>query len=353
MAFQLKRSEPVGRGIKRCLLHDIDRVLALARGAGDKVLAVHEVRKGMKRLRATLRLAREQLGDDAYRRENYCFRDTARPLTEVRDAEMLGATLDKLAAHFAGEVKRASFAKAQKTLLTNEKAVARRVLIENRALAALARVIEDSRRRIEGTALDDDGWEALRTGLKRVYRAGHRALSDAAATPTVEKLHEWRKQTKYLWHHLELLEPAWILAEKDLADEAHELSQLLGDDHDLAVLRQVVTAAPDTYAPAAAGLVDLIDRRRGQLEEQAFALGRHVYGKTPSMFTGQMKAYWNAWRVTPPPTVEHRPPAPSAGTLAAPGPSRSSDEAAPRKPAGTLPAGSGRGRTLARGGGGA
>ena len=48
--------------------------------------AVHEVRKSLKKIRAALRLVRPVIGDKSYRRENTCFRDAARPLTEVRDA---------------------------------------------------------------------------------------------------------------------------------------------------------------------------------------------------------------------------------------------------------------------------
>src|ERR1019366_5884992 len=54
-----------------------------------RLRTVPEVRKCFKRVRAALRLVREDLGDDAYREENWCLRDAARPLTEVRDAEML------------------------------------------------------------------------------------------------------------------------------------------------------------------------------------------------------------------------------------------------------------------------
>ena len=40
-----------------------------------------------------------------------------------------------------------------------------------------------------------------------MYRAGREAFEEARRSPTVVHLHEWRKQTKYLWHELEMLHP--------------------------------------------------------------------------------------------------------------------------------------------------
>ena len=65
-----------------------------AAGASEKD-AIAEVRKCFKRVRAALRLAREEFGDDLYHEENWCFRDAARPLTLVRDARVSVETADE------------------------------------------------------------------------------------------------------------------------------------------------------------------------------------------------------------------------------------------------------------------
>ncbi len=46
-------------------------------------------------------------------------------------------------------------------------------------------------------------------------------------------MHEWRKRVKDLWYHVTLLQDAWRPVMSALADEAHELSDRLGDEHDL------------------------------------------------------------------------------------------------------------------------
>src|SRR5919108_3500582 len=102
MSFQLKPDKTVGKNIRRIVRKQLDGVLEeLTRGhKGSRDEVVHEARKSLKKIRAVLRLVRPAIGDKTYRQENTCFRDAARPLTEVRDARILIETLDKLADHF-------------------------------------------------------------------------------------------------------------------------------------------------------------------------------------------------------------------------------------------------------------
>lgn len=304
MAFQLKAKESVSDGITRNVRHELEKVQGLAgaklkpheRGTGQTE-AVHEIRKCFKKVRAALRLVREELGDDMYREENWAFRDAARPLTEVRDAEMLVETFDKLAPQLGDLSDPGAVAKVRATLVANHHEVTRCVLGENRALAGVGEAATRALARVSDWRIDGDGWASLESGLRRVYRTGHRALSLAAEHPSVENLHEWRKQAKYLWHDLQLLEPAWSSHEPELGDQAHRLSQLLGDDHDLAVLRQVLAADPLTYGGHRflKTMFAVVDRRREELEQHAFALGRQLYNDPPKVFASRIEASWKAW----------------------------------------------------------
>ena len=70
---------------------------------------MHEARKDMKKLRALLRLARGELGEEIFGRENACFRDAARELAGTRDADVMLETLDALdlPAGLGGELRKA------------------------------------------------------------------------------------------------------------------------------------------------------------------------------------------------------------------------------------------------------
>src|SRR5205085_153720 len=124
------------------------------------------------------------------------------------------------------------------------------------------------------------------------------AFGAAAGDPTIENLHEWRKQAKYLRYQLEILRPVWPERMGELADEADRMGDLLGDDHDLAVLRQLLTDDPGRFPEAGDRevLLALIDRRRAELEQEATLLGERFFQDRPRDFARPLKGYWKTWR---------------------------------------------------------
>jgi hypothetical protein len=102
---------------------------------------------------------------------------------------------------------------------------------------------------------------------------------------------------------------------KKLAKRTHALSDLLGDDHDLAELRRSVERHPDRFDDRAGqlALLAVIDRRRNALQQQAFASGRELYRSKPTRF---VEAIYRRWR------RRARPPVPAAQQISERGASR-------------------------------
>jgi CHAD domain-containing protein len=306
MAFQLKAKESINDGIRRNVRRQIEKALKHLgvkkkpdqRGASENEADPNVVRKCFKKVRAALRLVREDLGDDVYREENLCFRDAARLLRDVRDAKMFVETLDKLTTEqIAGAVEPEALTKIREALLANLEEVTHRVRDEDKAFTTVEEVATRALARLPDWRIEHDGWAALEPGLRRTYRTGHHAFALATETSSVKNLHEWRKQARHLRNQLQLLEAAWEGREEELDDQAHKLPQLLGDDHDLAVLRETLAADPLAYGGhrILKGLFAVIDRRREELEQQAFAIGRQFYKDSPKVFTSRIEPYWKAW----------------------------------------------------------
>jgi CHAD domain-containing protein len=137
----------------------------------------------------------------------------------------------------------------------------------------------------------------LGAGLKRIYRNGREAFAVAQDDPSQEHLHEWRKQVKYLWHQLQVLQPIQLGHLTALADQAHTLANALGDDHDLAILSHKFLEAPDRFSDRATmhKLANLIAHHRALLQEQAMSLGHSLYEEKPRIFVGRLREYWRAW----------------------------------------------------------
>ncbi len=83
-----------------------------------------------------------------------------------------------------------------------------------------------------------------------------------------------------------------------LADHAHYLSDHLGDDHDLALLRETVQRRSAAFADPAdkRHLLEEIDQRRGELQFAAISLGERIYAEKPKRFTKRLEKRWEAWR---------------------------------------------------------
>src|SRR5918995_6276046 len=100
--FRLDEGERVPGGFRRIACGQLEMAIERLEGRTDEQLgtAVHETRKSLKRLRATVRLARDELGDEVYRRENGAFRDAGRRLAGARDSQVLLETLDALSERY-------------------------------------------------------------------------------------------------------------------------------------------------------------------------------------------------------------------------------------------------------------
>ncbi len=258
---------------------------------------VHSARKSLKKARAMLRLLRPSIGDRAYRRENTLLRDAARPLSAVRDAKVLLQRLERLQRCLRARGGPSPPVELQRILRRERIDLRRKLSRDSKPFAGQLEVLREGRGRARRWRVGRKGWSLLGAGLARVYTQARRARSRAEADQTAETLHEWRKQTKYLWHLLQVLEPLGAPVGR-LAQTAHGIADALGEDHDLWVLRARIA----TGVAARAGrrrLLSLIERRSTQLRARAFALGRRLYADSGPAFEARLHALWRAWRRKP------------------------------------------------------
>ncbi len=135
------------------------------------------------------------------------------------------------------------------------------------------------------------------SGNRSDLPAGIRSPQAGRKNPNAETLHEWRKRVKDLWHVLELLRNVRPAFFEPRTVQAHELSDLLGDDHDLAVLDSYLDGEHSPVEPdRVRALKARITDRRVELQRQAFLRGAIVFDESPGIYMERLGAYWNAWR---------------------------------------------------------
>jgi len=277
---QLSPHKSATRRIRKQLKKRIETALAILSKRRMSAAEVHEARKSLKKARASLRLLRPALRPRDFREENASLRDAARPLGAARDAKVLPDTL-RLVAHHYGK----PLSTLPVHLKQNSPHLARAELAHSR------RLLREARRRLVDLDFRKDNWRVVGPALKQVYKQGRRALADARDRASPEAFHEWRKQAKYLRYALETLEPLWPPLVHSMVDEAHELTNCLGNDHDLTVL-QVCTGGPGPLSP-------FITQLQQELRQKALTLGAKLYEEKPADFTKRCGEYWKQWRHSP------------------------------------------------------
>ena len=169
MSFRIPNDEAVEPAVQRIADGQLGKAIRETDDAGlDAPERVHQVRKRLKKLRARLRLVRPALGQ-RYRDENAWFRDTARRLSDVRDARANFETFDRL---FARHVDEAAFDPVRQRLPAQMPVAGDESLIESQ-LGELQARLDAARDRVDAWRFEADGFDAIAGGLRpESYRTG-------------------------------------------------------------------------------------------------------------------------------------------------------------------------------------
>jgi hypothetical protein len=84
---------------------------------------------------------------------------------------------------------------------------------------------------------------------------------------------------------------------RQFAKEAHQLSDDLRDDHNLAVLWQALIVQQEQIKPTSLDtFTEAIDFQRERLQQRAHVQGQRLYAERPAAYVARLEAYWQAWR---------------------------------------------------------
>lgn len=304
MAYKFAEDEPLRLAIARSAREQLDRAIGeLSEGINDNpVTAVHDARKAIKKERSLLRLARGAISSAERRRVNAALRDAARALSGARDTAVMLATVDQLSDRFVGQLPATTF-DAIREALEAAREDQRGSVLNAHAVEELGAV----RLQVGDWKISKDGWKAVDAGLTRSYKRGRRAFTHARKDGSTGDLHNWRKRVKDLWYHQRLLAPTCGPAVRGQAKDAHHVADLLGDDHDLAVLSAVLQSDSMTVPADVDAVLNLIDHRRTELQTAAIRIGQRLYAESPKAFSRRMRRSWTAGRATARMAVEQHP----------------------------------------------
>ena len=314
--FALLAEERLTDGLRRMALTQLDLAIELLGGDGGAVpraIAVHETRKSLKRLRALMALLRGELGERQFAHEDAVLRGAGLRLAGARDAEVLVSTLDELVrANRKQLAHRRGVARLRSQLVAERDTASERAREDAWTRAQVVADLRSLRGRVQAWSLPHrDGIESVEVG-PGAPSAGSPPSSPGGRRPggNGRAMHRWRKRVKDLRYAAAMLDrrapghrgKATADGEnggsqrrseqrtdagriRRLARRADELGELLGEEHDLALLAGRLKAAGsrggsvrlEVGAPTRRILLKLIARRRRRLSRKALQKGKRLY----------------------------------------------------------------------------
>ncbi len=268
MGFRLKLREPLPDGLKRVFREQIQSALELCRHpAKQRGVTVHEVRKHLKKLRAAMRLAVDEVGKNRHTREDRCVREIGRLVSDLRDAQVRLQTLIQLRDETAKGSGENHFPRIEELLsLERESFSAAFAGWQKQAIPKLERVGE----RLSKWPLAGITWKQICGTVGKIYKRGQRGLAKTIKKPQPENFHAWRKRVKDLWYQLRILQPLNRVVLEKIAADAEILGELLGREHDFDFLlaRLENESSDETLRDELVQLQKLI-RKRGAMRHYA------------------------------------------------------------------------------------
>ena len=291
MSYRLKSGEAPSEGLKRIFRQEIEAALKLCRHpAEERGVTVHEVRKHLKKLRAALRLAADEVGKNRHAHEDRSLRQIGRLVSDLRDAQVRWQTLIQLRDAAIKRTGKNPFPRIEELLsMERESFSAAFAGWQKQAIPKL----EQTGKRLSQWPMEGMTWKQICAAVAKTYRRGQRRLGKAIKNPEPENLHSWRQRMKDLWYQLRILQPLNRLVLEKIAGDAKTLGQLLGRGHDFVFLltRLERERGDEALQDELAQLEKQVRKRSAKLNLDALELGRRFYAEPVKAFAKRISIF--------------------------------------------------------------
>jgi len=297
MSYELAWNEKFAIGIKRIGKEEIEKALYYLenKDTEDPDEVVHEVRKKLKKLRALVRLVRDDLGHGFYKKENVCFRDLGRKMSDARDEASIIETLDILKEQFEDQLYENTFKKLRRKLVARKEKLTQ-PFFKGTALDKIQHVLLAQYEYVDSWPVSEHIDSVFMRSIERVYKRGVKALDKSLKSPKTKNFHEWRKRVKYLRYQISILTPVWPEYMEAMYRETHDLTDYIGLDHDLAIFKSVITQEDLMNSEDRKLLITLVNGHRTTLQTLSLQLGKKVYHEKPKAFCERLFHYWKVYQ---------------------------------------------------------
>ena len=287
MAYRIDFDTSLEQEVRRIAAGQLTAAAGLLQTQPDGLHeAIHDARKHIKRTRALYRLIASG-AEEIATTENARLRAIASELSHLRDAAALAESAHYLEGKVEAEKTRAAIRKAGKVLEKRRDQIARDEAGMTETLMAAAEGLRQAEAALADLNLakgDKNTAGCLAAGWEKTGKKAVKALANCASTDESVPFHDLRKCSQDRWMHATLLRAIWPAAMISIQNQAKALIDLLGHEHDLAVLSAHI-ATSDDFGKAVQDrdlLLLAIFQQRQKLHKACRDAGKDMFDDRPS-----------------------------------------------------------------------
>jgi CHAD domain-containing protein len=294
VGFRLRCDRTISTEVRRIILRQLEVATSRLASVGDAPSdgTVHDARRRLKRIRAVVRLVRPAAGSVG-RRVDRDLRAISDLLAPVADGQSIIETFDHLAREYRASLAARTVAAIRTGLITRSRRIDARVEAMH-VLGRARHVLRADHRRVERWHVPEVGFRDIAPGLRRSVRLARRAMVEAYIHQTAAHYHRWRRRVKDHWFQVRLLEERCGNHLLAYQRRLERLDGMLGEYHDLVLLREVLVTRDLVSRPETAQCLRIIRSRQRVLRRHLQILGAHLYRERPRRFVRRVKRLWRA-----------------------------------------------------------
>lgn len=297
MPYRIRPDRPLLAEVRLVARQELDKAIETLEARPDGLHeAIHAARKKFKRLRNLYRLFAS--GDKPFQKaENARLRDAARSLSRMRDATALIETVQHLSNHTLTEDEAETLSAARAVLALRRDEIAETESDLEAKVAAAVAECRSGIEALEGLSLPSKTGHAARLmakGWRKGLDEARKSLEICKGESHGEAFHDLRKAAQAYWMNLSLLRDLWPSAFDAKRQDAKQLVDLLGHEHDLTVLTTLIDQEPETFGDGEglSFLLAIIIRRQQDLRREALDLADQVFADPAKSEAGIIEALW-------------------------------------------------------------
>ena len=291
--YSITDHEEISAAAHRIVSEQYELIIEACTNHENADIAVHDVRKASKRIRAVLRMLKPDLPPDVYLRENTFLKEISRKLSVARNFHVFEEEFENIISAGIIELSDETANKIRQHL-KSKKDDAFELITGLDIFHSIAQKTEEAKQRFSQVDLSMMGPHTVYKGIGKVFAWGQKQMMHSQQFPTDENLHEMRKRIKTLMYLVKLI--------KDVSPEffngyfkgLKSASLALGEDHNMAELNDYLDTLDEKLVPDEdkLSIESYISSQRQQIQLEVWPEIAKLYTGQAGEFSKRVKAYW-------------------------------------------------------------